>query len=121
MSRLISLYLTDIIESCVKVETYLAGLSFEEFQKDSRTADAVVRNLEIIGEAVKSLPEDIKQSEPNIEWQKISRFRDLIAHHYFDIDFERVWSVSTTKLGDLQIAVRALLQIVSEREASEIE
>ena len=113
MSRISSLYLSDIIESCERIRTYLSDISFDDFIADDMRVDAVVRNLEIIGEAAKNLPADVRELRPGIEWKKIARFRDIIAHHYFKIDHERVWDIVRTKLADLEVAAKEMLAIRS--------
>jgi len=90
MSRDYSLYLYDILESCEKVREYVSGSTFESFSADGKTVDAVVRNLEIIGEAVKCVPAEMLVSQPQVEWKRIRRFRDIIAHYYFKADLEVV-------------------------------
>ena len=109
MSRIYSLYLADIVECCERLRTYVEGMTFDEFILDNRTVDAVVRNLEIIGEAVKNLPEDIRELRPEIEWKKVSRFRDVIVHHYFKIDYDRVWSITQTKIEEIEAAAKYML------------
>ncbi len=108
MSRIYKLYLEDILDCCENIREYKSGMSFEEFSADKKTIDAVVRNLEIIGEAVKSVPNEILQSKPEIEWKKISRFRDLIVHHYFKVDLEIVWDILENHLKNLEISVNEL-------------
>ena len=83
MSRNPRLYLEDIQQSCAKVLRFTVGLSFEQFKQDDRTYDAVLPNLEIIGEAAKNVPEEIRLRFPMAEWRKISGFRDIAAHQYF--------------------------------------
>lgn len=90
MSRRSRLFLEDITESCQRIQKYSSGISFEQFSVDERTIDAIVRNLEIIGEAVKNLPPEMMNARPEIEWKKIARFRDVVVHHYFKVDLEVV-------------------------------
>lgn len=116
MSRIYSHYLADIVECCGRIRSYVEGKTFEDFVSDNMCVDAVVRNLEIIGEAVKNLPEEIRSIEPAIEWKKVSRFRDVIAHHYFKIDYERVWDVTQTKVDELEAAANRMLAIRAELE-----
>lgn len=104
------LYADDILESCGKVRRYVTGMSYEAFAADERTLDAVIRNLEIIGEAAKCLPDEVVASAPGIEWRKIRGMRDVLAHAYFGVDPKVVWDVATTKLDALEAAVRMLLE-----------
>lgn len=116
MSRISSLYLTDIVESCERLRRYVYGVSFDDFLVDEMRIDAVARNLEIIGEAVKNLPEETKSHRPDIEWKKIARFRDIIAHHYFKVDYDRVWDITQTKISALEAAAKQLLEITAADE-----
>lgn len=117
MSRDYSLYLNDILESCEKVRDYLADFTFEKFSVDGKTIDAVVRNLEIIGEAVKCVPPEMLLSQPQIEWKRICRFRDIIAHYYFKVDLEVVWSVTQEDLDKLLAAVSSILADLEKDKA----
>lgn len=83
MSRDLQFYLTDILVACEKILHYTRGMNFEQFIADDRTFDAVIRNLQIIGEAVKNIPVDIRDRNSEIEWRKIARLRDILAHTYF--------------------------------------
>jgi uncharacterized protein with HEPN domain len=84
-------------------------MTFEAFVTDRRTCDAVIRNIEVIGEAAKTLPDDVIAKAPEREWRKIRGMRDVLAHGYFDLDAKVVWSTATTKLDELKRAVRGLL------------
>jgi len=84
-------------------------MTYEAFVADERTRDAVIRNIELIGEAAKSLPDDVVARAPEVEWRKIRGMRDVVAHGYFGLDTKVVWSTATTKLDAREAAVRALL------------
>ena len=109
MSREWELYLEDILESCEKILRFTEGLTFEQFTNDERTYDAVVRNLEIIGEAAKHIPDDIRVVLPNIEWRKAAGLRDMLAHAYFGIDNDILWDIVRNKVPELADAVRNFL------------
>jgi uncharacterized protein with HEPN domain len=83
----------DILDCARKILDYCEGLTFDEFTKDSKTVDAVIRNFEIIGEAANKLTEDFKDSYPDIDWHRIRGFRNRIVHNYFGIDYSIVWLV----------------------------
>jgi uncharacterized protein with HEPN domain len=100
-SRNISLLIEDIIEAGQKILVYTEGLSFEEFTSDSKTVDAVVRNFEIIGEAVNRIPEDFKEQHLEIDWYRIRGFRNRIVHEYFGIDYSIVWLIKDSFLPHL--------------------
>jgi uncharacterized protein with HEPN domain len=88
MSRDESLYLADIQESCEKVLRFTKGMTYKAFVHDELHFDAVLRNLEIIGEAVKNVSEGTRQKYPQIKWRKIAGFRDIVAHGYFGVNDE---------------------------------
>lgn len=103
------LYLEDILEAISRIEEYTQGLSFEEFAKNNLVIDAVVRNLEIIGEACRSLPEEIRQRNPDVEWRKIIGLRNILIHQYFGVDIEIVWDIVKNKLPDLKLKIKRIL------------
>lgn len=109
MSRSLDLYLEDIIEDIRKNLSYTSLLNFEEFCADERTIDAVIRNLIVIGEAVKNIPEDTRKLEPGIEWRKIAGLRDFAAHAYFNVNNQIVLDVIQTKLLSLNDAATRIL------------
>jgi uncharacterized protein with HEPN domain len=96
-----SLLIEDIIDSAKKILNYTNDISFDEFTKDSKTIDAVIRNFEIIGEAANRLPEDFKDKLTSIDWHRIRGFRNRIVHHYFGIDYTIVWQIKETFLPEL--------------------
>lgn len=96
------LYLDDILEAVKRIERYSKDLTLERLKKDTLVLDGIVRNLEIIGEAVKNIPGEIKDKKPEIEWKKISGLRDILAHEYFGIDTEVVWDIVQNKLPILK-------------------
>ena len=96
-------------EAAVKILKYTQGLTFEDFLADDKTIDAVVRNFEIIGEASLRIDEDFRLENPQIEWKKLRGFRNRIAHDYFGIDYEIVWSILTQDLEELVFQLDQLL------------
>jgi len=95
------LLIEDIIESCNKIMEYTKDISYDFFISDSKTIDAVIRNFEIIGEAVNRLSEEYKDSHPEIDWVRIRGFRNRIVHDYFGIDYSIVWQIKEKYLPDL--------------------
>ena len=116
MSRDYNLYLQDIFECCENAVSYTDGMTFAEFSDDQKTIDAVVRNLEIIGEAVKNVPTETLQTKPEIKWKQIAGFRDIIIHQYFKVDLEIVWDVVQNRLPELKTAVSEMLIEISKQE-----
>jgi len=110
MSHDLLLYLEDIAKSCTKVLRFIQGMAFEEFLEDERTYDAVLLNLQVIGEAVKNTPLSIRERFPETEWRKISGLRDLVAHTYFQIDPEIIWDIVQNKVAPLQVQIQQLLE-----------
>ena len=109
MHRDYRLFLDDILEAVTKIREYTAGLDYSEFVKDSKTQDAVVRNLEIIGEAAGRLPEPVCLAAPEIEWRKIVGLRNILAHEYFGVSLPVVWDIVQNKIDPLQSSCRKLL------------
>jgi len=109
MSRDEIMYLQDIIDSCNKVLRFTKGLSLPDLIQDEKTYDAVVRNLEIIGEAAKHISENLRTQLPNIEWRKIAGMRDMLAHDYFGIDNDILWDVVQNKIPELMETVHSFL------------
>lgn len=105
MSREYGLFIEDIEAACRKIVRYVEGYSYEEFFRDEKTFDAVVRNLEVIGEAVKHLPEDFRREHAGIEWREIAGMRDILTHAYFALDLEVVWNVVQAEIPALLSAI----------------
>jgi len=109
MPRAFKFYLSDILEAVASIQTYTVGLSREEFMDDKRTTDAVVRNLEIIGEAVKGIPVELRGLYPNVPWRQIAGFRDVLIHNYFAVNLYVVWDVLQNELPELAKNVQEIL------------
>jgi uncharacterized protein with HEPN domain len=102
MPRDIRLYLDDMLEAIRAIREYTGGMAYDSFAADRKTIDAVVRNLEIIGEAARNLPEEIKDKGGEIEWRKIIGLRNLLIHEYFGISTPVVWDIVQNKLDVLE-------------------
>lgn len=109
MQREHKAYCQDILDCIRKIENYTTDFSFDRFTGNELVQDGVVRNLEIIGEAVKKLPDEFKLKRTHIPWRNIAGLRDIIAHDYFGLDFEIIWDVIKNKLPQLKEAVSEIL------------
>lgn len=92
------IFVQHILESIILIEEYARHLTAEKFQADSGMQDAIIRRLEIIGEAVKNLPVPFKAKHPEIPWKQMAGMRDILIHEYFDIDLSLTWSVVKREL-----------------------
>lgn len=110
MARSGRLYIKDILESIGKIEDYTKGVSFKEFSRNKLIIDAVVRNLEIIGEASKNLPAYIKSAHKEIPWKEMSGMRDKVIHAYFGVDLDIVWKTIKQSLPDLKQSLKNILR-----------
>ena len=108
MSRDSRVYLEDILEAIRKIRKYVGLATKEKFFADEKTLDAVLRNLEIIGEAVKHIPDATRKSFPGIEWKKIAGLRDILGHEYFSINHDIIWDILETKLDPLESEVKVM-------------
>ena len=102
---------SDIKEAIVRIESYTKRINYQEFLKDTKTQDAVVRNLEIIGEAVKHISADFKKKHKAVEWKSIAGMRDRLIHHYFGINLEIVWDIITRKIPQLRTSIEKFLRV----------
>ena len=104
------LFISDILESIEKIERYTLGVSYEEFMKDDKLKDAVVRNLEIIGEAANYIPDEIKVKYKDIPWRQIVGLRHRLIHGYFVVDYDIVWNIIIKDIPRLKTAIKRILE-----------
>lgn len=102
-------FLSDIKEAIDRICNYTDKMTYEDFLKDKKTQDAVVRNIEIIGEAVKNVSKSLRDENQDIEWKDIAGMRNKIVHFYFGIKWDIVWSVIRDKLPQLKKRVEKIL------------
>jgi uncharacterized protein with HEPN domain len=102
------LLLEDIIESIQKIKIYTSGLSLDDFLKDDKTIDAVIRNFEIIGEASNRIPDEIRDKFQLVNWHRIRGFRNRIVHDYMGIDYEIVWEIIEKDLEELKNKIQEI-------------
>jgi uncharacterized protein with HEPN domain len=98
-------YLDDILEAIRNIEEDSADISFEKFVADRRRKDAVIRNFEIIGEATKKLPDDLKARNSAVAWKQVAGLRDVIAHGYFRVDYEVIWGIIINTVPGFKAAI----------------
>ena len=102
MKRDYKLYLSDMKESIKNIEEYMKGVSQEEFNKNKQLRDAVMRNLEIMGEASRNIPRALKEKNKQVSWFDISQFRDYITHSYFNVSPLTIWKTVKEKLPQIK-------------------
>lgn len=108
------LYLKDIFEAIVAVQSFIEGMDFNVFVEDDKTTSAVVRKLQIIGEAAKNVPETIRQNYPQVPWQQMARMRDRIIHAYFTVDYVIIWDTLKINIPSLQPIIQQILKDLEE-------
>jgi uncharacterized protein with HEPN domain len=99
-----------MLESIKKIENYTSTISYKEFLQDEKTKDAVVRNLEIIGEAANQIPKEIQETYKEIPWSQIVGLRNRLIHGYFVVDYAIVWSIIKDVLPDLKVQLEKIMK-----------
>ena len=103
------LYLKDIADAMESIEQFVKGISFDDFAKDDKTASAVIRKFEIIGEATKQIPDEIRQKYPTIPWKEMAGMRDRLIHFYSGVDYKLVWDTIKNRLPQVKPLIKKLL------------
>jgi len=111
MKKEIKIFIEDILESIKNIEEYVRGMDKEKFLGDNKTQDAVLRKLEVIGEAVKNIPDEVKEKYPEISWKRIAGMRDIIIHEYFGVNLKRVWKTVEDDLPELKKKILKISKI----------
>lgn len=104
------LFIEDILTCIEKIGRYTSNVSFEQFCENDMAVDAVIRNFEIIGEAVKRIPEEVKKKYADVEWKEAAGFRDVLIHDYFGIDLEAVWDTVKNNIPSFKKKVVKVLE-----------
>ncbi|MCX6580934.1 MAG: DUF86 domain-containing protein [Candidatus Aminicenantes bacterium] len=105
--------LSDILEAIKRIRDYILDMDYNSFLDDMKTRDAVVRNLEIIGEASKNIKDDFRNQYPDLPWKEMAGVRDKLIHHYFGINFEVVWTIIHEELPGVQENIDIILNTIS--------
>jgi uncharacterized protein with HEPN domain len=103
-------YLQDIYDAINEIATFIKGMTYEDFLKDKKTINAVIRSIEVIGKASKQLPKAVRDKNPSIPWEKMAGMRDKVIHEYFGVDIEIVWKTPKKQIPALKKKIFALLK-----------
>lgn len=114
MKRNHKLFVKDILDCIEKIDEFIGSMDFEKFTEDDKTKSAVVRKLEIIGEATKNIPKQIRQKYRELPWADMAGMRDKIAHFYFGIDYTIVWEVIKERLPEIKPIIQKILKEMEE-------
>lgn len=107
-------YVQDMVDSIIEIESFIAGMNFEAFSRDKKTINAVVRSVEVIGEATKKIPKNIRDNYPDIPWKKMSGMRDKLIHEYFGIDYEILWKAANDEIPPIKTTIKNILNNLNE-------
>lgn len=116
MERDPKIFLEDILDSIALIEQYLLNMTKEDFLKSTGLQDQVVRRLEIIGEAIRHIPHELRAHHPEIPWKKIVGMRDNIIHEYFQVDLYIAWETATTGIQKLKRQILAIKKDIKQRK-----
>lgn len=109
-----AIYLKDISESIESIENFVEGMTQEQFEDDDKTSSAVIRKLEIIGEASKYIPEVIRNKYSEIPWKEMAGMRDKLIHTYSKVDFKLVWMTIKQRIPEIKPLLKIILDELSE-------
>ena len=110
MKRNVTLYVRDIVRNMQDAEEFIHGMSYNQFATDKKTFNAVVRSIEVIGEATKHVPESVRSKYPAVPWKEMAGMRDKVIHFYFGVDREAVWLVAKERIPTLMPLIEQILR-----------
>jgi uncharacterized protein with HEPN domain len=103
-------YLKDILDALESIEKFVQDMGFEEFKRDDKTVSAVIRKFEIVGEATKQIPEEIKKKSPQTPWKEMAGMRDRLIHFYFGVDYQLVWTAIKERIPRVKVSIEKILK-----------
>jgi uncharacterized protein with HEPN domain len=106
--RDISDYIDDIHDAISEVADFIRGMTYDEFVVDKKTSNAVIRSMEVLGEAAKKVPTSFREKHPDIPWRKMAGMRDVLIHDYMGVDLKTVWKAATERLPELALKIKSL-------------
>lgn len=115
MEREQKIYLIDILDSALKIENYVAELSYEEFELDEKTIDAVIRNFEIIGEASRNIFKKLRDKYPEVPWGNMISMRNILSHEYYRVGLNVVWDTIKEDIPKIKYYIENILNDIEEK------
>lgn len=109
------MYLEDLLLAMNRIAEYIEGLTFLDFKRDYKTADAVIRNFEIIGEAARNIPPEVKEKYREVPWDEMYLLRNKVSHEYFGIDYEIIWDIASNYLPGNKKQIEDILSFVNKK------
>jgi len=103
-------YIKDIINSIDEIEEFTANMIFKSFVEDKKTVNAIIRSLEVLGEAAKKLPEEIRKKYPDVPWKRMAGMRDKLIHEYSGVDLEIIWKTIKEDIPSLEHSIKKMLK-----------